>query len=160
MIRPCADSETATIQSIINDAASAYAGVIPDDCLQDPYMSLEELRVEIAGGVVFWGYEEGGELIGVMGIQDKGEVTLIRHAYVRTADRGRGIGSALLAGLRSMTNKPILMGTWADAHWAVAFYEKHGFRRLSREESARLLRKYWTISDRQIETSIVLVEAL
>ena len=159
MIRVCTDSDTGSIYSIINDAAGAYQGVLPGDCWQSPYMSLEELEDEIASGVDFWGYEEGGELVGVMGIQDAGDVTLIRHAYVRTRSRNRGVGGQLLKELRQKTSKPILMGTWIDAVWAIRFYEKHGFRRLSAEESARLLRKYWSISERQIETSVVLAES-
>ncbi|MCL4473600.1 MAG: GNAT family N-acetyltransferase [Actinobacteria bacterium] len=158
MIRLCSDIDFDSIYSIINDSARAYEGVIPEDCWQSPFMPLEELRDEIASHVVFWGYEEEGELVGVMGIQDAGDVTLIRHAYVRARSRNRGIGSQLLKELRQKTSKPILMGTWIDAVWAIRFYEKHGFKRLSAEESARLLRKYWSISERQIEASVVLAE--
>ena len=118
-----------------------------------------ELRHELADGVVFWGYEENGELVGVMGSQDVADVTLIRHAYVRTARRNRGIGTSLLTHLRTLTAKPILIGTWATASWAIRFYEKHGFAMISGEEKNRLLRKYWSIPERQVETSVVLAEA-
>lgn len=156
MIRLCDDSDFETIYSIINDAAGAYQGVIPPDRWQEPYMPKEELRHEMDAGVVFWGYEEDGELLGVMGIQHVRDVTLIRHAYVRTARQSQGIGGKLLAALRPQTTRPILIGTWADAVWAIRFYEKHGFRLVSSQEKERLLRKYWSIPERQIETSVVL----
>jgi len=141
---------------IINDAAQAYKGVIPDDCWHEPYMPLEELEHEIHAGVRFWGYEEGGALIGVMGIQDRGDVDLVRHAYVRTSSRSKGVGALLLKHLEVTTQKPVLIGTWAAATWAIRFYEKHGYRLLSREETVQLLKKYWSISERQLETSVVL----
>lgn len=121
-------------------------------------MSREELRHEMEDGVVFWGYEEGGELAGVMGIQHVRDVTLIRHAYVRTAKRNRGIGGELLSFLRRQTDRPVLIGTWADAFWAIRFYEKHGFKPVAPDEKDRLLKKYWSVPDRQIETSVVLAE--
>lgn len=158
MIRRCKESETEIIFSIINDAARAYIGVIPADRLKNPYMSMDELRHEIDSSVEFWGCEEDNELVGVMGIQDVKDVTLIRHAYVRTAKRNRGIGAALLSHLRTMTDRPILIGTWADASWAIRFYEKHGFRQVSPEEKDRLLKTYWSIPERQVETSVVLQE--
>jgi N-acetylglutamate synthase-like GNAT family acetyltransferase len=158
MIRKCNDSDFETIYEIVNDGAQAYKGVIPTDRLQEPYMPRNELRHEIDSGVEFWGYEEDGELVGVMGIQDVQDVTLIRHAYVRTARQKRGVGGELLSHLRLMTSRPILVGTWADATWAIRFYEKHGFRVVTTEEKDRLLRKYWSIPDRQIETSVVLAE--
>jgi len=158
MIRPCREAEFEAVYAIVNDAAQAYRGVIPADRWREPYMPREELRHEMEDGVRFWGYEEGGELIGVMGIQDVQDVTLIRHAYVRTNRRGQGIGGKLLAFLRAQTERPILIGTWADATWAVKFYEKHGFGRVSKEEKERLLRKYWAIPERQVETSVVLAE--
>ncbi len=157
-IRPCIETDFETIFEIVNDGASAYKGVIPSDCWKEPYMPREELKHEINVGVRFWGYEENGKLIGVMGIQDVQDVTLIRHAYVRTTHRNQRIGGKLLAFLRTQTNKPILIGTWADAVWAIRFYEKHGFRLVTPEEKNRLLKKYWTVSDRQIETSVVLAE--
>jgi GNAT superfamily N-acetyltransferase len=156
MIRRCSEADTPAVHEIINDAAQAYKGVIPPDRWHEPYMPLEELAREIADGVEFWGEEADGELLGVMGIQHRGEVDLIRHAYVRTRVRGRGVGTRLLAHLMAMTRKPLLIGTWADARWAVCFYEKNGFRLLSREETGRVLRRFWNIPERQVETSVVL----
>jgi N-acetylglutamate synthase-like GNAT family acetyltransferase len=158
MIRRCDDNNFEMVYKIINDAAQAYRGVIPADLWKEPYMSKEELRHEIDEGVSFWGYEESGEIVGVMGIQPIRDVTLIRHAYVRTAERNRGIGGKLLSYLEGQTIRPVLIGTWADAVWAVRFYEKHGFRLVTKEEKDRLLRKYWSISERQIETSLVLAD--
>jgi GNAT superfamily N-acetyltransferase len=158
-IRPCEAADLPALFSIINDAAQAYKGVIPADCWREPYMPLDELKQEIRDGIAFWGYQSGGELVGVMGIQDRGEVTLIRHAYVQTAQRRMGIGEKLLRQLERMTAKPILIGTWTAAAWAIRFYEKNGYRLLSRPEIERLLRKYWRISERQIETSVVLADA-
>jgi len=146
------------IYEIINDAAQAYNGVIPPDCWKEPYMSKDELRYEMDAGVTFWGYEEDGRLVGVMGIQHVQDVTLIRHAYVRTGQQHRGIGGQLLSYLRTQTVYPVLVGTWADAIWAIRFYEKHGFRLVSSEEKDRLLRKYSSIRERQIETSVVLAD--
>ena len=159
MIRACTDADFTAILEIINDAAEAYRGVIPADRWHEPYMSRESLAAEIEAGVQFWGWEEEGKLIGVMGIQDVKDVTLIRHAYVRTARRGRGIGGKLLAHLRSLTGRALLIGTWAAARWAIGFYEKHGFRVVSDAEKTALLKKYWSIPDRQVETSVVLVES-
>jgi N-acetylglutamate synthase-like GNAT family acetyltransferase len=156
MIRRCHEEDFEAIYEIVNDAATAYRGVIPADCWTEPYMPREELRDEIAAGIDFWGYEEDGSLAGVMGIQNVRDVTLIRHAYVRTASQRRGIGVALLESLNARTDRPVLIGTWADAAWAIRFYEKHGFTLVSPEEKDRLLRTYWTVSDRQIETSVVL----
>jgi len=158
MIRKCGSSDFKRMHMIINDAANAYQGVIPGDCFHEPYMSEDELRHEINEGVVFWGYEDDGELVGVMGIQNVKDVTLIRHAYVRTVMRNQGIGGKLLCFLRRQTNRPLLIGTWADAVWAVRFYEKHGFELVTPEEKDLLLRTYWSISDRQVETSVVLAE--
>lgn len=158
LIRKCADGDFETIHEIVNDAAQAYEGVIPPDCWKEPYMAEEELRHEMDRGVEFWGYEEGGRLVGVMGIQRFGDVALIRHSYVRTAERNRGIGGRLLSYLRSQTDLPILIGTWGEAIWAIRFYERHGFRLVSPEEKDRLLRKYWSIRERQIESSVVLAD--
>src|SRR3954451_2520557 len=155
-IRPCGEAALPALFSIINDAAQAYRGVIPADRWHEPYMPLEELTRQIGEGVSFSGYESDGELAGVMGIQDRGEVTLIRHAYVRSRDRRKGIGERLLQHLQATTAKPILIGTWADAAWAVRFYQKNGYRLLPRPDIERLLRKYWSIPERQIETSVVL----
>ena len=156
MIRACTASDLPAMYAVINDAAQAYKGVIPADRWHEPYMPMEELRSEIAAGVRFWGEEADGELAGVMGIQDKGDVDLIRHAYVRTRLRKGGIGSRLLKEIERKTRKPILIGTWLAATWAIRFYEKHGYRQLSRPETERLLKKYWSIPARQIETSVVL----
>ena len=158
-LQPCSAADVPALYSIINDAAQAYRGIIPADRWHEPYMPREELEAEIANGVVFWGAARADRLVGVMGIQDRGEVTLIRHAYVRTSERRQGIGEALLRHLETLTPKPILIGTWSAATWAVAFYEKHGYRVLSRPEIVRLLRKYWRIPDRQVETSVVLANA-
>ena len=159
MIRKCTDDDIPALYAIINDAAQAYRGVIPADRWHEPYMPMRELSQEIRDGVQFWGYESEGELIGVMGIQDRSDVDLIRHAYVKTSRRSEGIGTKLLRHLEQMTSKPILIGTWVDAIWAVRFYEKHGYRLLSRNETERLLREYWSIPDRQVKTSVVLANA-
>ncbi|MBM4275250.1 MAG: GNAT family N-acetyltransferase [Deltaproteobacteria bacterium] len=158
MIRPVNKSDIQRVLEIINEAAQVYKGVIPEDCWQEPYMPEEELREEMAAGVRFWGYERNGRLLGVMGRQDLGEVTLIRHAYVHPEAQRLGIGASLLAHLPEGVTQPLLVGTWAAAWWAVRFYEKHGFRLVSPEEKDRLLRTYWTISPRQIETSVVLAD--
>jgi GNAT superfamily N-acetyltransferase len=156
VIRKCTESDFEVIFEIINDASEAYRGIIPPDRWHEPYMTRDELKHEIESGVSFWGFEDENRLIGVMGIQDRGEVTLIRHAYVRSSHRNRGIGTRLLRVLESAADKPILIGTWAAAKWAIAFYEKNGYRLLSEEEKTRLLKRYWSIPDRQIETSVVL----
>lgn len=156
MIAICGEHDFHDIFEIINDGASAYRGVIPADRWHDPYMTADELQKQIEEGVQFWGYREGEKLIGVMGIQDKKDITLIRHAYVRTTERKKGIGGKLLEHLRGIAATPVLIGTWADAHWAIAFYQKHGFRLLPTEEKNILLRKYWSIPDRQVEASVVL----
>jgi GNAT superfamily N-acetyltransferase len=158
-IRPCGAADVPALFAIVNDAARAYKGIIPADRWHEPYMPREELEHEIADGVAFWGAERDGRLVGVMGIQDRGDVTLIRHAYVRTAERRQGIGAGLLRHLETLTAKPILIGTWSAATWAIAFYEKHGYRVLPRPEIVRLLRKYWRIPERQVETSVVLADA-
>jgi GNAT superfamily N-acetyltransferase len=162
-LRPCNQDDFPAIWTIINDGAFAYRGAIPADCLHDPYMTADELNHEIASGVHFWGCqhngsERNGALIGVMGSQDVADVTLIRHAYVRTDYQKQGVGAELLAHLRSRASRPVLIGTWADAHWAIRFYQRHGFHLVSLEEKERLLRKYWQIPTRQIETSVVLTD--
>lgn len=156
MIRICTEDDFDVIREIINDAAIAYKGIIPDDRWRQPYMTHGQLRAEIEDGVVFFGCEAEGTLMAVMGIQDRGDVCLIRHAYVRTAERNRGLGTRLLAFLESTTAKPLLVGTWAAARWAIAFYEKNGYRLLPRRQKDRLLRTYWKIPRRQAETSVVL----
>ncbi len=158
MIRPCTADDFETVYAIVNDAAQAYCGVIPADRWKSPYMPREELRHEIDEGVVFWGYEDGGQLVGVMGIQDVQDVTLIRHAYVRTDRRNQGIGGKLLEHLYAQCTRPVLIGTWVAATWAIRFYEKHGFYLVTPEEKNRLLKKYWSIPERQVETSVVLAE--
>ncbi len=145
-----------TILEIINDASIAYKGVIPNDRWKEPYMSRAELKTQISEGVEFWKYEDEGKILGVMGIQFKKDVTLIRHAYVRTAARQKGIGGKLLNYLTEMTRTPILIGTWADAFWAINFYKKYGFRILSDKEKNELLKTFWSIPKRQVETSVVL----
>src|SRR4051812_29026180 len=142
--------------AIINAAAEAYRDVIPADRWHDPYMPADELASEIAAGVIFWGYEDDGQLLGVMGIQPVRDVTLIRHAYVAPGTQRRGIGGALLEHLVRPGERPVLVGTWADAEWAISFYRRHGFELVSPEEKTRLLQAYWTIPERQIETSVVL----
>ena len=155
-IRACRDDERPAVLAIVNAAAEAYRGVIPEDRWHEPYMDAAELDREIAAGVVFWGFEEDGELVGVMGIQPVGDVDLIRHAYVRPGRQRGGIGGALLAHLRDQASRPMLVGTWAAAEWAIRFYERHGFELVSRERKTELLQRYWDIPERQIETSVVL----
>ncbi len=159
MIRRCDDTDFEAIWTIINDGAQAYKGIIPADRWTEPYMSREKLRHELAEGVAFWGYEEAGTLAGVMGLQQVQDVTLIRHAYVRGSSQKRGIGGHLLDHLRGMASRPVLIGTWADAVWAIRFYERYGFQMVSAREKDRLLKKYWSIPERQIETSVVLADA-
>jgi len=156
VIRPCNPADFDSISTIINDGARAYAGVIPPDRWKEPYMTKAELQHEMDEGVVFWASEENGLIAGVMGIQEFQDVTLIRHAYVRTSAQRGGVGGKLLSHLRALAKKPLLIGTWATAKWAVGFYEKHGFSLVSHDEKERLLRRYWDIPVRQIETSVVL----
>ena len=158
MIRRCNDRDFEPIWAIINDGAQAYRGIIPADRWTEPYMSREKLQHEIDDGVIFWGYEEDGTLVAVMGIQQVQDVTLIRHAYVRTTSQKQGIGALLLSHLRKMACNPVLIGTWADAAWAIRFYERYGFQVVAPDEKQRLLKKYWTVPDRQIETSVVLAD--
>jgi GNAT superfamily N-acetyltransferase len=156
-IRRCRDEERPAILAIVNDAADAYRDVIPADRWHEPYMAAEELDAEIAAGVVFWGYEEAGELLGVMGIQPVRDVDLIRHAYTAPARQGRGVGGALLSHLLAGRGaRPLLVGTWAAAGWAIRFYSRYGFEAVSVERKTELLREYWTIPERQVETSVVL----
>jgi len=157
-IRRCRDDERAAIVGIVNLAAEAYRGVIPADCWHEPYMGGDELDAEIDAGVVFWGYEADGALIGVMGIQAVGDVELIRHAYVLPGSQRQGVGGALLRHLRRQTTGRVLVGTWAAAEWAIGFYARYGFELVSPERKTALLQAYWTISDRQIETSVVLAD--
>ena len=145
------------ILHVVNDAAQAYKGVIPQDQWREPYMSTEELKEEIESGINFYGWTENDALVAVMGIQSFNDVTLIRHAYVLTSRQRSGIGGKLLNHLLKIAQTSVvLVGTWEAAYWAIRFYEKHGFKLLSRQETDTLLRKYWTISERQTETSVVL----
>ena len=159
MIRLCDERDFELIWSIINDGAHAYQGVIPADCWKEPYMSRDELRAEIRDGVTFWGSDENAELTGVMGIQPVQDVTLIRHAYVRTASQRRGVGRTLLVHLLNLIRGPVLIGTWADAVWAIRFYEKHGFRLVAPEQKDRLLNRSWKVPKRQAATSVVLADS-
>ena len=177
LIRPCTDGDFDAVWAIINAAATVYEGAIPADRYHVPYMPADELRDEIAAGVCFWGWYEAvppqgtsqgvppagpraGRLIGVMGIQDVDDVTLIRHAYVLPERQRGGLGGRLLAHLLTLAadrpGRALLVGTWADAWWAIAFYERHGFALVGRRETDRLLRRYWAIAERQVETSVVL----
>ena len=155
MIRKYTESDIEKIYEIINDASIAYKNHIPADRWKEPYMSMDELKHEIGEGIVFYCYQENDEILGVMGVQDVLDVKLIRHAYVRTKRRHGGIGTKLLHFLTDNQEKPILIGTWKDATWALDFYIKNGFRLVSEEEKNILLRKYWNIPDRQVETSVV-----
>ena len=155
-VRLCRDDERTAVLAIVNAAAEAYRGVIPADRWHEPYMPREEFDGEIAAGVVFWGHEEDGRLLGVMGLQAVRGVDLIRHAYVLPQSQGRGIGGGLLRHLRGLSMRPMLVGTWAAADWAIRFYERHGFRVTSPARKTVLLKTYWSIPDRQIETSVVL----
>lgn len=159
MIRQCNAAELEDIRTVVNDAAKAYRGVIAADCWKDPYMSAEELRREMDDAVLFWGFFEGGRLLAVMGLQHVGDVALIRHAYTRTANQGSGTGTALLAHLQGQTDRPMLVGTWKEATWAVRFYQGRGFRLVIAPHKDRLLRRYWTVPERQIEESVVLADA-
>jgi len=156
-IRLCEAPDVPVIFEIINDGAQAYRGVIPPDAWHEPYMSLAELESEIGRGVRFYGFEVEGRMLGVMGIQDVKDVTLIRHAYVRTESRSRGIGRQLLEHMDQLTSRPVLIGAWKAATWAIRFYENNGFTLVDETEKDRLLRIYWTVPDRQIRQSVVLV---
>lgn len=155
-VRLCRKDERSVIAGIINEAAEAYRGVIPADRWHDPYMSVAELESEISAGVVFWAYESEGKVIGVMGVQPVRDADLIRHAYVRPGGQRRGIGAALISHIRSLSSRQMLVGTWAAATWAIAFYQRHGFTVVSPGQKTALLKTYWTIPERQIETSVVL----
>ena len=158
IIRQSVEADFAAILAIVNDAAQAYRGVIPADRWREPYMPKDELEKEISDGIVFWVAEQEGRLAGVMGIQDKGAVTLVRHAYVATTTQRSGVGTMLLRHVEGLVNKPILIGTWADASWAIEFYQRNGFTVVPNEDKERLLRTYWSIPARQIETSVVLAD--
>ena len=158
-IRRYRDSDIDAVFSVVNEAAQAYRGVIPADRWHEPYMPMEELASEIVRGVQFWIAEEAGRVLGVMGIQDRGDVALVRHAYVATATQRKGVGTKLLRHVRALTEKPVLIGTWAAATWAIDFYRRNGFRVVSAAEKDRLLGTYWSIPARQVETSVVLADS-
>ena len=158
-IRQCRQNEFGRILAIVNEAALAYRGQIPDAQWHEPYMSAAELAREIAAGVEFWGYEDDGALAGVMGIQAVRDVDLIRHAYVLPSHQGRGIGGRLLEFLRARSGRPMLIGTWAAATWAISFYEHHGFALVPPDRARLLLDEYWTISTAQRDVSVVLASA-
>jgi len=157
-VRPCGDGDRAAIVAIVNAAAEAYRGVIPADRWHEPYMPRAELDGELAAGVKFWGYEEDGGLSGVMGLQSKGDVDLIRHAYVMPGSQRHGIGGVLLRHLRGLSTRRMLVGTWEAAAWAIRFYQRHGFALVSPAQKTRLLKTYWDIPERQIATSVVLAD--
>ena len=157
-IRRCRDDERTAILAIVNAAAEAYRGVIPADCWHEPYMPVDELDAEIAAGVAFWGFEADGRLAGLMGMQQVGDVDLIRHAYVLPTCQRHGVGSALLQHFGTLSTRRMLIGTWAAAGWAIRFYRRHGFDLVSPERKTALLKTYWTVPDRQIATSVVLAK--
>jgi N-acetylglutamate synthase-like GNAT family acetyltransferase len=159
LIRKNLGADAAAILAIINAAAQAYRGVIPADRWHEPYMPADELEKEIADGVVFWVAEEDGGLLAVMGMQDKGEVALVRHAYVSPAAQRKGVGTSLLRHVQGLTHKPVLIGTWAAASWAIDFYRRNGFAVVADADKNSLLLKYWSVPARQIETSVVLADA-
>ena len=156
MIRRCVRNDFSAIEAIINNAAVVYRGIIPDDCWHEPYMLPSYLKSEIESGVEFWGWEEAGNLVGVMGVQNVKDVTLIRHAYISPQHQNNGIGKKLLDSLLAQTERYVLVGAWAAANWAIRFYEKNGFHLVSSQEKKSFLDRYWTVSQRQVETSVVL----
>ena len=158
MIRQSREDDLTAVLAVINDAAQAYKGVIPADRWHEPYMPPAELAHEIADGVRFWVAEDHGRVSGVMGIQDKGEVALVRHAYVATVLQRKGVGAGLLRHVQGLTTKPMLIGTWRDATWAIDFYRRNGFTLLSDSDKDKLLRRFWSIPARQAETSVVLAD--
>ncbi len=158
LIRKAVQEDVPAILAIVNEAAEAYRGVIPVDRWHDPYMPADELAKEIAAGVVFWVAEEEGRVLGVMGMQDKGDVALVRHAYTTPTVQRKGVGTKLLRHVEALADKPILIGTWAAASWAIDFYQRNGFTVVSNTDKDRLLRTYWSIPARQIETSVVLAD--
>ncbi|MEX1993204.1 MAG: GNAT family N-acetyltransferase [Steroidobacteraceae bacterium] len=158
-IRHCRADERPAMLAIVNAAAERYRSAIPADCWHEPYMPADQLERDIAAGVDFWGYEDDcNDLVGVMGVQRVRDVDLIRHAYVRPDQQGRGVGAALLRHLEGLSQRQILIGTWADAAWAIRFYQNHGYVLVAGEDTGQLLQTYWTISPRQVETSVVLAK--
>jgi N-acetylglutamate synthase-like GNAT family acetyltransferase len=157
-VRKSVESDLPAILAIVNEAAQAYRGVIPADRWHEPYMPMPELQREISDGVVFWVAEEEERILGVMGIQDRGDVALVRHAYVTPNIQRKGVGTTLLRHVEGLDDKPILIGTWASASWAIEFYRRNGFTVVPDIDKDRLLRTYWSIPVRQIETSVVLAD--
>jgi GNAT superfamily N-acetyltransferase len=158
-IAPCEPSDVPLVFEIINESAMAYKGVIPADAWHEPYMPMAELTAEISRGVRFFGYRLERDLVAVMGIEDVKDVTLIRHAYVRPAHRRAGFGRALLAALCTLTERPVLIGTWKAATWAIRFYEKNGFAVVDGGKRKQLLDTYWAVPERQKEVAVVLADA-
>jgi N-acetylglutamate synthase-like GNAT family acetyltransferase len=158
LIRKSREADSAAMLAIVNAAAQAYRGVIPADRWREPYMPFDELEKEIADGVIFWVAEEDSHLLAVMGIQDKGEVALVRHAYVTPTVQRKGVGTRLLRHVQGLAGKPVLIGTWADATWAIEFYRRNGFTVVPKTYKDSLLRRYWSIPARQVETSVVLAD--
>ena len=158
LIRKAVPEDVPSILAIVNEAAQAYRGVIPADRWHEPYMPADELAREIGAGVVFWVAEEEGRVLGVMGMQDKGDVALVRHAYTTPTVQRKGVGTRLLRHVEGLADKPILIGTWAAASWAIDFYQRNGFAVVSETDKDHLLRTYWSIPPRQIETSVVLAD--
>jgi N-acetylglutamate synthase-like GNAT family acetyltransferase len=158
LIRKSREADCAAMVAIVNDAARAYRGVIPADQWREPYMPADELEEQIADSVMFWVAEEDGHLLGMMGLQDKGEVALVRHAYVTPTVQRKGVGTRLLRHVQGLTRKPVLIGTWADASWAIDFYRRNGFTLLANPPKDSLLQRYWSIPARQVETSVVLAD--
>jgi N-acetylglutamate synthase-like GNAT family acetyltransferase len=158
MIRKSSTNDFKSIYDVINEAAQSYKGVIPDEYWKEPYMSKDELKNEIEEGVEFWVYEDKGKIYGVMGIQRKYDITLIRHAYVCPAKQNRGIGGKLLKHLQDLTTRPILIATWSGATHAIRFYKKYGFKIVSREEGVRLQRKFWSTPELKINSSVVFAD--
>src|SRR3989449_10185685 len=156
LIRESVEADSAAMLTIVNAAAQAYRGVIPADRWREPYMPSDELEKEIADGVVFWVTEEDGRLLAVMGIQDKGEVALVRHAYVAPAVQRKGVGTSLLRHVQGLTGTPVLIGTWADASWAIEFYRRNGFTVVPHTHKDSLPRSYWSNPARQAAKSWVL----
>ena len=157
MITECTKKNISNILYVINDASLKYKGIIPNDCWHEPYMTKQKLINEFANGVRMFGYNKDNNLVGVMGIQELKDVTLIRHAYILTRYQGIGIGKSLLQNLFKINkNSCLLVGTWQNATWAIQFYEKFGFLLHTKKQTAQLLKKYWNLPSKQIENSVVL----
>jgi len=156
VIRSARPEDVPALTAIVNAAAEAYRGVIPPDCWHEPYMPEDDLRSEIADGVEFWVTEAAGSPVGMMGLQDRGDVALVRHAYVSPQLQRGGVGTSLLRHVEGLAAKPVLIGTWAAATWAIRFYERNGYALVPEHEKTSLLRRYWSVPDRQIATSVVL----